>query len=60
VALSNMLPVGIFDGGRFFYLLVLSITKSEKAAKTAFNISTYLLLGFFALLIIVWFFGFLF
>lgn len=59
VALSNMLPVGIFDGGRFFYLLILSITKSEKAAKTALNISTYLLLGFFALLTIFWVFSFL-
>ncbi|MDP3966329.1 MAG: site-2 protease family protein, partial [archaeon] len=28
VALVNMLPVGIFDGGRFFYLTVLAITKS--------------------------------
>ena len=27
VALVNMLPVGIFDGGRFFYLTILAITK---------------------------------
>jgi len=57
VALSNMLPVGIFDGGRVFYLTILSITKSEKTAKIAFGISTYLILGIFVLLTILWFFS---
>lgn len=37
VALVNMLPVGIFDGGRFFYLTILAITKSEKKAEKAFR-----------------------
>jgi membrane-associated protease RseP (regulator of RpoE activity) len=44
IALINMLPVGIFDGGRFFYLTVLAITKSEKKAKKAFSFITYLFL----------------
>jgi len=39
VALVNMLPVGIFDGGRFFYLTILSLTKSEKTAKRFFIFS---------------------
>ena len=57
VALVNMLPVGIFDGGRFFYLTVLGITKSEKAAKRAFVFSTYLFLFILLLLMILWFFS---
>ncbi len=55
VALGNMLPLGIFDGGRFFYLTVLAITKSEKIARRAFKISTAILLAVFVLLIILWF-----
>ena len=30
VALINMLPIGIFDGGKFFFLTVAAITKNEK------------------------------
>ena len=59
VALVNMLPVGIFDGGRFFYLTVLGITKNEKIAKRAFAISTYLFLFIVLLLMIFWFLSFL-
>jgi membrane-associated protease RseP (regulator of RpoE activity) len=51
IALVNMLPVGIFDGGRFFYLTILAITKSEKKAKKAFSFVTYLFL--FLLLVIM-------
>ncbi|MEK6840593.1 MAG: site-2 protease family protein [Nanoarchaeota archaeon] len=54
VALINMLPVGIFDGGRFFYLTVLGITGSEKIAKRAFAFTTYLFLFIVLLLIIIW------
>ncbi|MEK6819484.1 MAG: site-2 protease family protein, partial [Nanoarchaeota archaeon] len=35
VALFNMLPLGILDGGKFFYLTVLGITKKEKIASRA-------------------------
>ena len=38
VALFNMLPAGIFDGGRFFYLTILKITKSKKIAERASKI----------------------
>ncbi len=55
VALVNMLPMGIFDGGRMFMLSVWGITKSEKFAKAAFKIITYLILGVFLLLMFSWF-----
>lgn len=54
VALINMLPVGIFDGGRFFYLTVLAITKSEKKAKKAFKLSTYFFLFVLFLIMFAW------
>ena len=54
VALINMLPVGIFDGGRFFYLTILGITKSEKIAKNSFAFSTYFILFLLLLLMFFW------
>ena len=54
VALVNMLPVAIFDGGRFFYLSVLGLTKSEKIAKAAFKFVTILFLLILVLLMFLW------
>ena len=54
VALINMLPVGIFDGGRFFYLTVLALTKSEKTAKKLFVFSTRFFIFILILLLIFW------
>ena len=54
VALVNMLPVGIFDGGRFFYLTVWGITGSEKIGRYAFSLSTWLVLALLAALMIKW------
>ena len=54
VALMNMLPMGIFDGGKFFYLTILSLTKSKKKAELWFKISTNFLLFLFALLMVFW------
>jgi membrane-associated protease RseP (regulator of RpoE activity) len=54
VALVNMLPVGIFDGGRFFYLTVLGITRSERIAKKSFAFVTYLFLFLLLVLMIFW------
>ncbi len=59
VALINMLPVGIFDGGRFFYLTMLGITGSEKNAKRCSNFVTYLFLFILLLLMVFWAFSFL-
>jgi membrane-associated protease RseP (regulator of RpoE activity) len=54
IALVNMLPVGIFDGGRFFYLTILAITKKEKVAKKAFSIITYLFLLLLLVIMAFW------
>lgn len=54
VALINMLPMGIFDGGRFFYLTILSLTKSEKKAEKAFKISTKILLFLLFVMMFFW------
>ncbi len=54
IALVNMLPVGIFDGGRFFFLTILAITKSEKVAKKAFSIITYLFLLLLFVIMAFW------
>ena len=51
VALINMWPVAIFDGGKAFMLTVWAITKSEKVAKIAFKIVTYLILASIVLVI---------
>ena len=55
VALFNMMPLGMLDGGRFFYLTILSITRSEKIAKQAFKFATYAILFVFLLLMFFWF-----
>ncbi|MCK5449936.1 site-2 protease family protein [Candidatus Pacearchaeota archaeon] len=55
VALFNMMPLGMLDGGRFFYLMVLSISRSEKIAEGAFKFVTYAILFIFALLMFLWF-----
>ncbi len=53
VALINMLPMGIFDGGKFFYVTIWAITKNEEIAKKAYKFATYFFL--FILLIITFF-----
>ncbi len=54
VALVNMLPVGIFDGGRFFFLMMLAITKSKEKAKKTFSFVTYLFLLLLAVIMTFW------
>ena len=54
VALVNMLPVGIFDGGRFFFLTVWGITGSEKFARKLFKIITIAILVLVAALMLKW------
>jgi len=54
VALFNMLPLGILDGGRFFYLTVEGISKSSIIAKKLFKFITYLILFGFLLVMLVW------
>ena len=54
VALVNMLPLGIFDGGRFFFLTIWGITGNKKFAENAFKISTWFLVGLIALTLVKW------
>jgi membrane-associated protease RseP (regulator of RpoE activity) len=58
VALVNMLPLGIFDGGRFFKLTVESITGSEKIGNIAFQISTWGIIFLVLIMMGRWAFGF--
>jgi len=59
VALFNMIPVDPFDGGRFFYLSVLGITKSEKIAKKSRRFVNLFILLIVVLLMSRWLIGFL-
>jgi len=54
VALFNMLPVAMLDGGRFFYLTVWGITGSEKIGKKAFSYATWAILAVLALMMARW------
>ena len=58
VALVNMLPLGIFDGGRFFYLTVAGITGSKSIGAKAFKLSTYILSLTILALMVRWLFIF--
>ncbi|MBI5803408.1 site-2 protease family protein [Candidatus Pacearchaeota archaeon] len=54
VGLFNMLPVGILDGGRFFYLTVLGIIGNEEITKKIYNSLGYFIFFVFLLLMIRW------
>lgn len=58
VAFFNMLPLGILDGGRFFYLTIWKITNSEKIAKWTFSFMTYFILSLLLLMMVKWVFNF--
>jgi len=54
VALFNMLPLGILDGGRFFYLTVWGITRKEKAGKWAYKIVMWLIFAQIIAMMVRW------
>ena len=54
IALVNMLPVGIFDGGRFFHLTIWGLTKNEKFADRLFSGITWLFLAALLALMFFW------
>ncbi|HJX50908.1 MAG TPA: site-2 protease family protein [Candidatus Nanoarchaeia archaeon] len=58
VALINMLPIGIFDGGRFFFLTMTAVTGSEKIAKKTFSTLTLIFLLLLVLMMFFWAFSF--
>jgi membrane-associated protease RseP (regulator of RpoE activity) len=53
VALFNMLPLGILDGGRFFYLAVEKFA-GKNIAEKAYKWSGKLILFIFVLLMVIW------
>lgn len=57
VAIGNMIPLGIFDGGRFFYLTLLVLTGKKKFAEHSFKWMTRILLAIIALLMVLWVWG---
>lgn len=59
VALVNMMPVSIFDGGRFFYLTIWGITGRESWGKKAFAFSTWFILVLISLMMAKWILAFL-
>ena len=54
VALFNMLPLGMLDGGRFFYLAVWGIFGRERAAKRLFKWMTKSIILIFVLMMVFW------
>lgn len=54
MALFNMLPFGFLDGGRFFFLTVLAITKSKKRTDKIYKIANIIILLIFAFMIATW------
>jgi membrane-associated protease RseP (regulator of RpoE activity) len=57
VALMNMLPFAIFDGGRFFMLTIWGVTKSQRFAEWAFRIANWIFIGIIVILMVGWAFA---
>lgn len=57
VALFNMLPIGILDGGRFSFLLINSFIKSEKKSRKIYNLIMSTVGIIFLLIIFAWIFA---
>jgi len=55
VALMNMLPVSILDGGRFFYITLLGITGSQKISMKIYRFIGWFILALLALMMGKWF-----
>ena len=55
VALFNMLPLGMLDGGRFFYITIWGITGKEVWGKRAFTIASWFFIALLALMMVRWF-----
>ncbi|MFH1451672.1 MAG: site-2 protease family protein [archaeon] len=54
VALFNMLPLGILDGGRFFYLTIWGIFGNEDFAKKAYKFIGWAIFLVFLLMMLYW------
>lgn len=60
VALMNMLPVAVLDGGRFFYLTIAGITGKDNFAKKVYAGITWVILLLLSLMMVKWLFNLLF
>ncbi|MCX6741615.1 MAG: site-2 protease family protein [Candidatus Pacearchaeota archaeon] len=56
MALFNMLPFAFLDGGRFFFLTILAITKSKKKTASIYKIANIVILLIFAIMVLIWLF----
>lgn len=56
VALFNMLPISILDGGKVSYFTFLMIFKNKNKALKAYSMFTLLIISLLILIFIVWFF----
>ncbi len=59
VALMNMLPVSILDGGRFFYLTIAGITGRNEFGKKAYSLITWFILFLIIAMTGKWFINFI-
>jgi membrane-associated protease RseP (regulator of RpoE activity) len=57
MAAANMLPVGIFDGGRFYMLSFFALTKNMGLSQRIFKITTYIILALLGVGTLFWFFS---
>lgn len=58
VALFNMLPLGMLDGGRFFYLAIWGLSGKEIWGKHAFKIASWFFIALLLLMMVRWVFVF--
>ncbi|MEM3405671.1 MAG: site-2 protease family protein [Candidatus Pacearchaeota archaeon] len=56
MAFFNMVPCSVLDGGRFFYVSILILTKSKKFAEKFYKIVSSLILFIFLVITFIWFF----
>ncbi len=54
IATFNMLPFGFLDGGKFFFLTMLGLTKSKKHAEFWYKIASVLVLLIILAMVVVW------
>ena len=54
VALFNMFPAGILDGGRFLLLAIWGITGNKRHGEIALKITTWILLAVIAIMMVKW------
>ncbi|MEM4703161.1 MAG: site-2 protease family protein [Candidatus Pacearchaeota archaeon] len=57
VAIFNMLPVTVLDGGKMLFVLTFAITKSKKKAKSVLGAASYIVLLLILAMIFVWLVG---